>query len=148
MATLVGTQASFTDALKELIELDYDASEAYAAAINRLTKEEYKNTLTSFMEDHKRHIQELSSLLAQHNEEYPKGPSTLKQWLTKGKVVIADLAGDDAIISAMVSNEEDTNTAYETLNARDDKWQDAEDILQRGLADERRHKKWLKEQIE
>lgn len=43
MATLVGTQKNFADALKALIELDYDAIEAYKAAIDRLENENYKN---------------------------------------------------------------------------------------------------------
>jgi hypothetical protein len=34
MATMVGTQKSFTEAIKELVELDYDALGAYEAAIN------------------------------------------------------------------------------------------------------------------
>ena len=42
MATLVGTQTKFVDALKELAELDHDAIEAYEAAINRLENEFYK----------------------------------------------------------------------------------------------------------
>jgi hypothetical protein len=49
--------------------------------------------------------------------------------------------GDTAILAAMVSNEEDTNTAYERINSRTDKWSDAEEIIKRGLEDERRHKK-------
>ncbi|AFC70705.1 hypothetical protein MC5_01535 [Rickettsia australis str. Cutlack] len=35
MTTLVRTQNNFADAIKELVELDYDAIEAYKAAINR-----------------------------------------------------------------------------------------------------------------
>ncbi|KJV81801.1 hypothetical protein RHORCCE3_0998 [Rickettsia hoogstraalii str. RCCE3] len=36
MTTLVGIQNNFADAIKELIELDYDAIEAYKTAINRI----------------------------------------------------------------------------------------------------------------
>lgn len=140
MVTLVGTQDSFAGVIKELIELDYDAVEAYEAAINRLNSEAYKKQLSIFMEDHKRHIKELSELLTQHKEEAPQGPSTLKQWLAKGKVVIANIIGDAAILTAMISNEEDTNTAYERVNAREDKWEDSQEIIKRGLEDERRHK--------
>ena len=42
MATMVGTQKSFTEAIKELVELDYDALGAYEAAINNLENPEYK----------------------------------------------------------------------------------------------------------
>jgi len=143
MATLVGMQSEFSSALKDLIELDYDAIEAYETAINRLESEAYKNQLKDFAEDHKRHVRELTNLLERHNEDAPTSASLGKQWLTKGKVVLANLIGDEAILAAMKSNEEDTNTAYERMNERDDKWEDSLDILRRGLEDERRHRAWL-----
>lgn len=142
MVTKVGLQANFVAALKDLLELDYDAIEAYEVAINRLENQEYKSKLTEFKKDHERHVSELTALLKKHNEDAPTGPSG-KQWLTKGKVILADLAGDNAILVAMRSNEIDTNTAYERLNEFDDKWSDSVDILKRGLDDERKHKAWL-----
>lgn len=146
MVTMVGKQAEFSDAVKELIELDYDAVEAYEAAILRLENTVHKGKLSEFMDDHKRHIQEFSSLLKKHHCDIPTGPSTAKSWLTKGKVVLANLIGDKAILSAMLSNEEDTNTAYERMIERTDKWEDANDIIRQGLEDERRHKKWFEQQ--
>lgn len=143
MTTLVGTQGEFSSALKELVELDYDAVEAYEAAINRLENTAYIEKLTDFKNDHLRHIKDLTDLLKKHNEEAPTGPSMVKQWLAKGKVVLANLAGDEAILSAMNSNEIDTNTAYETMDNRKDKWDDAVEIIKQGLADEKRHKEWL-----
>lgn len=146
MATRVGTQEQFVDALYELCELDYDAVEAYQAAINRLDNNQYKNQLQQFKADHERHIREIKNLLKQHNAEFPEGPSS-KQLLAQGKVVLANLFGDDAILKAMLSNEEDTNTAYERLNSRTDEWEDAKDILRRGLEDERRHKQWIEQTL-
>ena len=143
MTTLVGTQGDFATAVKELIELDFDAVEAYETAINRLDNQTYIEKLTEFKDNHQRHIKELSELLRRHDEEAPTGPSLAKQWLTKGKVVLANLIGDDAILGAMNSNETDTNTAYERMHARDDQWDDAVDIIRRGLEDEKRHKQWL-----
>ncbi len=49
--------------------------------------------------------------------------------LHKGKVVLANLMGDEAILSAMLSNEEDTNTAYKKMNERTDIWDEAIDVL-------------------
>lgn len=143
MVTLVGTQASFGGSIKELLELDFAAVEAYEAAINRLETEDYKNHLRGFKSDHERHIRELSDLLRKHGEEVPQDLSSTKQWLTKGKVIMANLIGDDTILRAMLSNEGDTNTAYERMNERSDIWPDALEILRRGLDDERRHKEWL-----
>ncbi|ABV78707.1 hypothetical protein RBEMOGI_1576 [Rickettsia bellii str. RML Mogi] len=47
----------------------------------------------------------------------------------------------------MLSNEEDTNTAYERLNNHADKWHDAEKILEQGFKDEQKHKKWIENQL-
>jgi rubrerythrin len=146
MTTLVGTQTNFADALRELIELDYDAVEAYEAAINRIEDKGYQIQLTKFKEDHQRHIKEGNELLAKHAEDTVDSPSA-KQWLAKGKVVLANLAGDEAILKAMITNEDDTNTAYENMNEREDKWEDAYSFLELGLEDERRHKKWMEDNV-
>ncbi|WP_131784099.1 ferritin-like domain-containing protein [Legionella gresilensis] len=142
MVTMVGTQEKFEDALYELCELDYDAVEAYEAAINRLDKKDYVSKMEEFKNDHQRHIEEISNLLRKHQAKVPDGPSP-KNILTQGKVVLANLMGDEAILKAMLSNEQDTNTAYERLNEHKEKWGDANTILSRGLEDERRHKQWI-----
>jgi rubrerythrin len=143
MVTLVGTQGNIIHAIQNLIELDYDAAEAYEVAIDRIGNEAYKAQLRLFKADHLRHIQELSAYLQKQNEEVPEGPSLGKQWLTKGKVVLADIIGDHTILIAMRSNEIDTNTAYERIAKRNDKPIELLDTIDRGLQDEKRHKAWL-----
>jgi rubrerythrin len=143
MTTAVGLQTRFENAVKDLVELDFDAIEAYNAAINRIENEEYRTKLKEFKTDHERHVQELSELLRKHDIDAPSGPSMVKQWLAKGKIIIADLAGDQAILIAMKSNEEDTNTAYQRVSEYKDIWEDAVFIIHRGLEDERRHKAWI-----
>lgn len=48
MSTAVGKQEDFSSALIELVELDYDAVEAYEAALKRLEDEKYRNMLEKF----------------------------------------------------------------------------------------------------
>ena len=146
MVTRVGNQKYFTEAIKELLELEYDALEAYKAAIGRFEKEMYKLKLQEFQNDHERHIARISNILSNYSKEIPDKPSS-KQWLTKGKVVLANLIGDKKIIEAMISNEEDTNQAYENLCKRDDKWSEIEEFLTSAHTDEKRHKAGLKEMI-
>jgi len=147
MVTFVGKQGSFADAVKNLIELDFDAVEAYETALNKMENNTYKKYLQGFKEDHERHIKELSALLTKHNEEPPHGPSSVKHWLTKGKVVMAEILGDDLILRALRSNEIDTLTAYRRMDERVDRWPDSESILHRGLEDEKRHNAWLEKQL-
>lgn len=58
MVTFVGTQNSFVEALQCLIELDYNAVEAYQTAIDRLESKVYKSQLEELCDDHKRHIED------------------------------------------------------------------------------------------
>lgn len=145
MSTMVGTQESFIKAIQELVELDYDAIGAYESAIKNLDNSVYRKKLEEFKQDHKRHITELSRFLERQKEKVPSGPDNTKRLLAKAKVEIASLFGDQNILSAMLSNEEDTNTAYSRMNSRVVESNDAEiaRIISNGLADEKKHKHWL-----
>lgn len=145
MATLVGTQENFIDALKELLEFEYDVKEAYTIAIKKLNlgHYDYKNKLLEFSEEHSRHILELSNILKQHTEDFPKKSDMMRNFLSKGKIYLANLMGDEKILAAMAGNESDTNLAYERMNARHDVWEESKSFLKRVLADEKKHKAWL-----
>jgi rubrerythrin len=147
MVTTVGLQTDFTSALKGLIELDYDAIEAYGAAINRLENAHYKSTLKEFKDDHQRHINEISKFFEVCNKVPPSGPS-LKSVFTQGKVILANLVGDKAILRAMRSNEIDTNTAYGRINNYDNIPGEIKEILKKGLLDEKKHLAWIEETLE
>lgn len=146
MVTMVGTQTNFIDAVYALIELDYDAAEAYQAAIDRLDNQDYKLALAKFKADHERHIAELSALLRKHNEKVPDGPDA-KRFLAQGKVFLANLAGDKAILMAMHSNEVDTNTAYERVCKHESITPEFEAVVQKGWEDEKRHKAWIEQAL-
>lgn len=146
MTTLVGKQDAFDEAIISLLELEYDALEAYEVAVDKLIDGQYKQTMREFMRNHQRHVKELSQLLTNHQiSDIPTGPSG-KQWLTKGKVALGGLIGDQAILLAMDTNEEDTNTAYERMVNRTDKWSDANSLLNQAFADEKKHKAWIKQE--
>ncbi|MDB4927533.1 MAG: uncharacterized protein JWM10_17 [Myxococcaceae bacterium] len=146
MATAVGTQSDLGDLLHQLIELDYDAIEAYRTALARFEDTGFRSQMSSFQQDHERHVHELSVLLRAMGREPPEGPD-MKQYLTKGKVVIAGLLGDPAVLAAMITNEDDTNTAYERAAARVDLSTELRELVEHNLADERRHREWLREKL-
>lgn len=148
MVTFVGNQENFADALKELIELDRAAVEAYQAAEDRLNHPDYKNKFKEFRADHERHIQQIIGLLENHNEKGPEGSYLGKELIAKGKVILANMIGDTTILRAMKSNEIDTNVAYERMNDREDIWPEAREILKQGQRDEKKHKDWLIQTIE
>lgn len=134
--------------LNELIELDYDAIEAYQAAVERLESPANKTALAVFCEDHERHTQKLGVQVSALGGTPATGPD-MKKYLTKGKVVIADMVGGDhAILVAMRLNEEVTNKAYEAALKLDDLDVETRGLLEANLADERRHRAWINAQIE
>lgn len=147
MATSVGLKPDFKSVLKDLISLDYDAAEAYQAAIERLENPLYKQKLGEFREDHLRHIRELKEVAATLDIETPTGPDA-KLALAKGKVVMAGIMGDKEILMAMKTNEEDTNTAYERAVNHKDIIASARGVVDRGLSDERRHRQWIIDTLE
>lgn len=146
MVTTIGNETEAQALLYDLIELDYDAIAAYDAAIDRLEDASQKQALASFREDHVRHTENLAPFLRELGSEVPQSGNA-KQVLTKGKVVMADLMGDKAILEAMRTNEDDTNTAYSRAVAHPDVTAECRRVLEQNLADERRHCAWILEAL-
>lgn len=146
MVTTVGMEKNIHTLISNLIELDYDAVEAYQAAIDRIDSAPFRKQLTEFMADHVRHTQELGRILVEAGRTAPS-KGDMKSVLTKGKVVLASLAGDKAILMAMKTNEDDTNTAYERAFDHPEATGRLRDCLRQGLDDERRHRDWIEKQL-
>ena len=119
MVTIRGKELDVTDMLCNLIELDFDAIDAYQAAIDRLEDFMTQQQMRAFMGDHERHTRELSEFVTRFGGE-PPTTGDFKRVLAKGKVVIGRLVGDRGILMAMKSNENDTNRAYEQAVRRHD----------------------------
>jgi uncharacterized protein (TIGR02284 family) len=133
--------------LNKLIELDFDAIEAYEAAIVRLSDASDAEQLRLYMGDHEEHTRNLADLVIGLGG-IAATKADFKRVLTKGKVVIAGLGGNNAaVLKAMKSNEDDTNRAYERALSQEGLPSYVVDVLQKNLADERRHRTWMEERI-
>jgi uncharacterized protein (TIGR02284 family) len=146
MGTMVGNYKELSKLLNGLIELDYDAIAAYRTAIEKLDNAEDKMALRGFMADHERHIGDLRPFVERFGEKAADGTNAMVI-LTKGKVVIAGLLGDRAILEAMKSNEDETNRRYEKATARADLPAELMDVLQKNLSDERRHRAYIVQRL-
>jgi uncharacterized protein (TIGR02284 family) len=146
MATTIGTEDKLEDLLTDLIQLDYDAADAYQAAIDRVQDTGFRSVLAAFKQDHLRHIEELGQFLTKMGKTPPE-EGDMKSLLTQGKVILGGLMGDKAILQAMKTNEEDTNTAYERAVQHKEAGSDLHNALQHALGDERRHRDWMVETI-
>jgi uncharacterized protein (TIGR02284 family) len=146
MATTKGTESNLVDLLNSLIELDYDAIEAYKAAVSRVDALSDRGQLATFMQDHQRHVTDLTTLVEVHGGE-PAQHGDMKQVLTKGKVVLSGLVGDKIVLAAMKTNEDDTNAAYERALNHPGLPPEVQTVLEQNLADERRHRAWIENRI-
>ena len=131
------------EGLNDVIAIDYDAIEAYEAAIERLENTSYQQQLETFKADHERHVRDLTDCVTMLGGE-PREGADMKKLLTKGKVVLANITGDEGILKAMKSNEDQTNKTYEdAVREYANAPAQVKDALQRGLSDERRHRDWI-----
>jgi rubrerythrin len=142
MVTMVGTESTLKDLVENLLLLEHDAIAAYVQTIDRLENPEFKSQIVAFKADHDRHVQQLTELAGVVGAT-PYREGDAKQLLTTGKVAMASLMGDSAILTAMRSNEEDTVTAYERACSFVDATPQARSIFEAGHADELRHREWM-----
>jgi uncharacterized protein (TIGR02284 family) len=132
--------------LNALIALDYDAIEAYKAAIDRLHSVLDQDQLRSFLADHRRHVSDLTPLVTELRGT-PVTEADFKKILTKGKVVLGAVIGDRAVLEAMESNEEVTTKTYQKAATDSAFPTRIRTVLERNLADERRHLAWIQQRL-
>jgi uncharacterized protein (TIGR02284 family) len=132
--------------LNSLIELDFDAVEAYQAAIDRLNEPTDQAKLRQFMGDHERHITDLGPLVLELGG-VPAQKADVRKILAKGKVILAGIAGDRAILAAMRSNEETSTRTYRKASGEEGLPSHVRAILERNFADEQRHLAWIEERL-
>lgn len=138
----------FTKILQDLVKLDYDAIAAYEEAIERLSDEDARAHLRSYCEDHRRHTQNLAPFISERGADVPQAAGAMKI-LTEGKVKLAGVVGSDkAVLSAMLANEEVTNKSYEKAVEHGETSPEILAVLRENLADERRHREWIKSAID
>ncbi len=147
MVTSIGNESTVNELLSNLCRLDFAAAEAYDDALRHLEDPESKSRLADFKADHIRHTEDLGRLLRALGEDVPTGGG-MKSLFTQGKVMLAGLIGDRQILQAMSHNEADTTTAYERAVTHSGVTGATLEVLQRNLADERRHKQWLDSRIQ
>lgn len=147
MATMTGRESNPLHMLFKLIELDFDAIDAYEAAISRIEDNVSRSALAGFKADHERHVHDVSEVLRSMGFDPPQ-KGDVKRVLTRGKVLVGNIVGDRGILLAMKTNEDDTNRAYERAIGRADLAPDVKALLERNLADERRHRAWIEQRLQ
>ena len=112
MVTSVGTEGSIEGLVKDLILRDREAIAAYELCIERLSDAGLSQKIAEFKGDHLEHLVTLNRM-ARQLEFDPPDEGDAKQYLTTGKIALADMIGDAFVLKAMRTNEDDTVSAYE-----------------------------------
>jgi rubrerythrin len=133
--------------LRSLAELDYDTVLAYETAIEKLDDADAKKQLAEFRDDHRRHIDDINLLLVDLDGK-PLVEDDFKHVLLEGKVFIASILGDRAILKAMQSNEEETTKTYKAAVEIRGFAPEVTKLIENNYADERRHLAWVRAKLE
>ena len=133
-----GDPSALIRVLNLLIESDLDAVEAYAAAIDRIGDGPIQDRLRTFSDDHRRHVEDLTAAVRALGGK-PATKPDLRHFVRTGKVLLGGLAGERAVLAAMHANENDANLAYERATSTLGLTPALRALLERHLADERRH---------
>jgi len=142
MVTMVGNESTFEKLVTDLIYLEYDALAAYESTTKRLDDKTLSAKVAEFRDDHLNHLSTLKEIASEVGIEAPT-EGDMKQMLTTGKIALADLMGDSAILKAMKTNEDDTVTAYERASQHEDAIPKSKAFFAKAHEDEVRHRTWM-----
>ena len=142
MVTMVGNEGNIEKLVKDLLYLEHDAIAAYDSCIERLDDKALSAKIAEFKQDHLQHVVVLNEMARELGIEAPT-EGDMKQMLTTGKIALADLMGDSAILKAMKTNEDDTVTAYERASRHEDAIPQSKAFFMKAHEDELRHRAWM-----
>jgi rubrerythrin len=142
MVTMVGNESSIDKLVSDLIYLEHDAIAAYEACIERLNNKELSAQIAIFKEDHLQHLDTLKTMASELGIDAP-AKGDMKQMLTTGKIALAAIMDDAAILKAMKTNEDDTVTAYERAARHEDAIPQSKAFFMKAHQDEERHRAWM-----
>lgn len=142
MVTKVGTESAIQDLVQNLLSLEHDAIAAHDSPIDKLQDPTAKQRISSFREDHLRHVQKLRKMNSMLHIEAPM-EGDAGQMLTAGTGALAGLIGESAVLKSLKTNKDDTVTAYERASSHADAAPESRRLFSVFADDERRHRAWL-----
>ena len=138
--------SQIVDHLNDLLQLEYDAVHAYTSAINHVDDRDLLDHLTSFRADHNHHVNELVHLVKIYGGT-PKAKPDLKGPFLKGLTGVMSSTGSRNALRIMLQNENLTNKAYDGA-VDDDYPAEIHQLMEQFLADERRHRAWIQQELD
>ncbi|HUU97002.1 MAG TPA: DUF2383 domain-containing protein [Phycisphaerae bacterium] len=134
------------DELRSLVKTDIDAAHAYRQAIPEIDAPEIQAELGKFLDDHERHVMELTDALRGLGTEAPEYTRSFKGFIISGFTAIRAAIGIESALKAMRSNEKLTNRTYADA-VKLDFPSSVKTIVQRNYDDEKRHLAYIEQTI-
>ena len=134
--------------LNRLIQLDYDAIDACKAALASLADPCDREHLSTALEDHRGHADELAVVVRNLGGE-PACPGDLRPSRRKVAAVAAVAAiSEQDLFQALRRSEEGNRAAYQDATSQPGVPLDVLAALERNLADECRHLAWVARRLD
>lgn len=135
--------------LNDLLQLDHDAVNAYTLAIDTLRNDTYRELLAAYRGDHKRHIEQISTLVRERGgvpieAPHPHGP--LKMAVQGAGSVAGRLGGDHFILLAFKAVEGQTRDRYRRYAGRPYE-DEVSAVVKAAAEDEEKHYRWVSETL-
>lgn len=147
MGTMIEREASTRKLLENLTRYEYDVVEAYRAATERVSLLRETEMLASFGDEHLEQIRNLVGLSQTMGGKIVRA-GDWRQLLTEGKVVVAGLVSELAVLTATTHNERKVLNAYERAASRSDVPEEVRAVLALHRNRAQRRHKWLTERVE
>lgn len=132
--------------LGDLLQLDFDAVDAYNEAIEKIDQEDVRTQLGKYRDDHQRHVSELTEIIRAMGGVPPEPKRDFKGMLIEGMTALRSSMGTDSALKAMRTNEKMTNRTYERAMEWDVSTE-AHDFIRRGFEDERQHLAYIEQAL-
>jgi uncharacterized protein (TIGR02284 family) len=124
--------------LHSLVQLDIDAVHAYKEAIEKIDDVTIREQLTTYQQDHERHISDLSAEIRALGETPPEFSLDFKGYFIQGFTSLRSVTGTDGALKAMQTNEKMTNKEYREASTKVFPVR-IQDIISKAYEDEKRH---------
>jgi rubrerythrin len=124
--------------LGSLMKLDYDAARAYEQALEKIHDQAIHHTLFKFLNDHHRHVTDLSNTIRSLGGEAPSPSPDIKGFMIEGFSSMRSMTGIKGALEAMRMNEKVTNKHYAAA-AKMDFPESIRLLVENNYGDEQRH---------
>jgi rubrerythrin len=137
-------EAEIVRLLMDLIHLDIDAVHVYAEAIEHVGKEEIRQNLADFRNDHRDHVAEIGRKLIEYGQIPPEFSPNFKGFIMEGMTALLSIRGEEGLLSGIETVENMSLRKYGDA-AEPDLPPDLVYLIRSNLGDEERHLEYIQE---